>query len=147
MMLGTALTEASTAWTIGPMFHLNFSDKTTDFTWGIEAAYYVRNAEQTADPIYLGVNLGFEVLDARTIAYSQASFHRYAAAFGAALGPAWTIDRKAPPEWGVQADAWLCVFGGFNNRIRVSKSTEWNYSPGVFVKAPVYFTESIHGPG
>lgn len=121
--------------TFGPSVHYTFGTNRPfwkNLTVGFEVAYW----DMTGDlmPAAYGLDAGVDFgLDAMRI-YSEAQAGLLFA--GASAGPVLEIPYRGKSRLGLQYSVWMNFIGGLNLRA-LHLNNQQNFSPGIYVKAPV----------
>ncbi|WP_147275774.1 hypothetical protein [Adhaeribacter pallidiroseus] len=136
LVLFSFKSQAQSAFTIGPMLHLNISDKKYQVSYGLEAAYW------NLSKFPVGVDLGFDF---------QKGVKRYYAEMqvglgvvGAGAGPVLEQAKGEPIYLGFQSNFWANYFVGFNLRRRTVHHQR-TLAPGLYAKLP--FMQNIEDDG
>ncbi|MFH0920683.1 MAG: hypothetical protein V1913_09995 [Fibrobacterota bacterium] len=122
--------EAFSAFTLGPMVHVNFGNGKVRLSGGIEYACWFMPGEIVKE-LPVGFDLGLEFERDRVRLYSEAQAGVFVS--GVSLGPVLEFyDYGGPCVLGFQGSVWGACFGGVNIRFRRVEYPV--FSPGLFLK-------------
>lgn len=120
-------------WMLGPMLHMNFSNKEKHTSFGLELAYW------NYDHFPYSFDGGIEFEKKKIRLYSEAQTGL--GLLGVSLGPVMELrTNEQKLKAGIQGSVWANYFGGIDIRFREVGGTS-SFSPGVYFKIPVIYGE------
>ncbi len=112
---------------IGPMYHLNIGDKSFKSSFGLEVAYWNKDA------FPYSVDFGLDFQKGKFRLYTEAQTGVGFA--GVSLGPVIEFKKGSPVQVGLQTSAWANYILGVDFRFRFFKGPDY-IAPGLYLKYP-----------